>query len=193
MSLPRNMLILLLFVASCNVDPGNKRLNQEKDDNKSKIEEVQIIPEIKNIEPRKPTKYLYVVIETDEPKLVTRTDRIKTEPIISPSEGGVIPPKIEPGIDETIFRKEAISQFFTYTSDIITIEEYDEDKRYMEIDNYEKIVSRSVELANQRIAVQNHSLLGDLIDAEAKIISRNSFVFDSYKDASTYREKRLHK
>lgn len=131
-------------------------------------------------------KYLIVMIKTDEPRI--ETQKFETPTTIDRETGGVIPPAVHPG--QTTYYKETTSQYFLYTSDVIEIDDYDEDKRYREIDRYEEEKVRpALNEAARRIEYENSIPGGTPSNANAKVISKESKVFDTYREASQYRDK----
>lgn len=137
------------------------------------------VPEQRNI-PKTVTKYMYVFITTDEPEL-HRIEEIE------------LPSRIPGYYDDRVpkYRVYATSEFYNYTSEIITVSDYNEDKRYMEIEKFEKEVNRRLRDVNANLQTEERLMLADEpSNANATIISRNSFVFDTYREASEHKRKK---
>jgi hypothetical protein len=142
-------------------------------------------------EPISTKKFLYVVIRTLEPKIISEFVQDEQPPKRqsnpNPYTDGILPREIEPEFIQTpryVVRSKP--EYFTYTSDIIEVENFTEDSKYIEQDRFEKKVQKAVNDANRRIQFEQQSS-GKQVDAEAKIISRKSFVFDTYSEASSNR------
>lgn len=143
-------------------------------------------------EPISTRKYLYVVIKTVEPKIISewvKDDQpVERESVPSPSlTDGIIPAEVKPHfIKPPRYVVYSQPEYFTYTSDIIEVDNFTEESKYIEQDRFEKKVQRSVDDANRRLRV-DEQLSGKDVSTEAKIISRKCFVFDTYSEASTQR------
>jgi len=140
------------------------------------------------------SKFIYVVIKTNEPRIesnkIELPPPIQKDPIQSSNLlTGLVPEPVEPHyVQEPKYLKYAVSQYYYYTSDIVEIPNYSEDSRYMVVDKYQNQVNISLASANIRIQSENSYMPGDHVNADAKIISKESFVFDSYKEASISRD-----
>lgn len=112
-------------------------------------------PEITNI------KFCYVYTTTDEPETKYQSGDIN-------------------GLGGGIY---TVPELFTYKSSIIEIANFDEDKKYRFIDNYEQRVRSEFTIKNMRLQSEG-------THAECKIISSECFSFNSYKEASEHRRSK---
>ena len=131
--------------------------------------------------PETATKYVYVLITTNEPELhsIKEEAPLKTGPTgyFDDSEG----PK---------YRVYATPVHYNYASEIVTISDYNEDKKYMLMDRYENQVNQRLRDVNSNLKTQERLMMAETPShAEATIISRKSFVFESYREASEHRSK----
>lgn len=139
------------------------------------------------------TKYLFIIIKTNEPRIESK--EIPPEDIPQKMEAadittGLMPTTTTPHfLPEKKYLKYAISQTFNYTSDIVEISQYDEDKEYKEIDKFENEVLIKLSQSNRHLQLENMYKPGDYVDAEAKIVSKQAYVYDSYKTASIIRDE----
>ncbi len=154
-------------------------------------------------EPQTTVKYMYVVVSTNEPKIISETVEdlpdVDETPSNDPPPGesftdGILPREVKPHFLKPPklprYVKYAQPQHYTYTSDIVEVKNYTEDARLMEEDKYERKVQPTINEANRRIEFDNRMSSGKSVNAVAEIISRKSFVFDTYAEASKDRATR---
>ena len=149
------------------------RLNEPSESDNSIYEQAQT--------PKTVTKYMYVLIKTNEPEL-HQTVEEAPHPV---STGYFDEPRELPK-----YSTYTTNRYFNYASDIITISDYNEDKRYMEIEKFEKEINSKLSYVNSELRV-NESVLGssESTNASAMVLSRKSFVFDSYQEASEHKNR----
>lgn len=140
-------------------------------------------------------KYIYVVIKTNEPKIESEKMDLPPDPVMmerAASIGagdGLMPSTTPPQfLRDPVYVKRAVSQYFTYKSDIVAVPNYSEDNRYIEIDKYQKKIDWNIDIANGKLQIDDQFLQGGRTNAEAKIISKESYIFDSYREASLHRD-----
>lgn len=122
------------------------------------------------------TKYVYVKIQTNEPELETleipdHHVRGSFDDLFTPIES----PRF------------AVPRFYTYTSDIFEITDFTEDKKYQTIDQFEKSVRYQLSIADMNFISKNMGANPSKYHAEATIVSKQAFVFNSYREASENR------
>jgi len=139
-------------------------------------------------------RFLYVVIKTVEPKIISEFVEDKTtttdnsESSSNPYTDGILPREVKPTfIPSPHYVVYSKPQYFTYTSDVIEVNNYTEDSKFIEQDKFEKKVQEAVNDANRRIEFEQRSAGKQVDGADAKIISRSCFVFDTYGEASRQR------
>jgi len=117
------------------------------------------------------TKYLFVVIVTNEPIVKTRIKqpaRTFTDEVLG----------VSPLFEE---EKYLVDQHYKYKSEVFKIDHYNEDKKFIEIDKYEYKIKRQLMYSNVDPSY------GQI---ENTILSRQAYVFDTYKEASIVRSKK---
>lgn len=199
---------LIAFLTACNSDRSARERElelkekelaiREKELDKKSTSETDGTDTVPFIQPESVRKYMYVVIETNEPKIVSKyvqepaedrsTDNAN-ESVNSYTEG-YLPREVKPSfIPAPKYVRYSQSQYFTYTSDVIEVNHFNEDEKSRVEDNYDRKVQTSIEYVNRMLAMEDHSISGDPTNAVAKILSRKSYVFDSYSEASKHREE----
>jgi hypothetical protein len=136
-----------------------------------------------NAEPtytKKVTKYMYVLITTNEPQIHQRVEEASRPAV---SSGYYDEPREMPK-----YTTYTTNRFFDYASDILEIQDFNDDKRYKVIEGFEKEIRSKISFLNSNLQV-NESVLGSGggLNAKAEILSRKSFVFDSYGEASEHK------
>lgn len=134
--------------------------------------------EIQENKPIIETKYVFIRIKTNEPELEEieiggsdKNERFTFNGVDFPIE------HIEP-------RKFAKSQYYTYTSDIYEIVNFTEDKKYQAIDQYAKSVRRQLSIVDMNFSSKYNGAQPSQYNAEATIVSKEAYVFNSYREAS---------
>lgn len=111
------------------------------------------------------TKYLYVVIVTNEPTVATRTKK-HTNTFTENSLG--LPEMMEE-------EQYTVPRIRKYTSEIIEVPNYSEDNMYKERDKFESRIRKQLQYSNISSSYGN---------IEATIMSRRAPVFNTYAEAS---------
>lgn len=186
----------VILTISCNSTAQKEKILTQKQIESEK-RELEILRAEENqtnhIEPfvePKLTKFVYVVIKTYEPRLELKEvkdftpEKPKNRDILS----SVLPEEINAPV-ATKYVKTSVTEYYYYTSDIIEISDFSEEKLYKSVDLYEKKIEKSVDEANRKIQFQNNYMRGEYLNVEAKIISKENHVFNSYKEASIQREE----
>ncbi len=171
-----------IFLESCQ---NNKNKLREKE-RELALREQRIREEEQLLNQKKyskPTKYVYIVVQIREPKLISAVYLPATD---SWGVGKKIPAKI------TFEKKQYVGQ-------INKIEEYDEDKKYEFMDKMEIEFGRTI-IANIESRLSHEIFLEDNAvveierlekQAKAKIVGRELKIFDSYSEASISRQKMI--
>lgn len=201
MKLASIFLFTLIFATSCNssdVEKKESELKQKELELRQRelsIQQQEINAEkIKKHEQEAQTrvKYMYVVIKTNEPKIESEKMEPLPDPLIKREPSlttGLIPEEVQPQFQrDPVYIKYAVPKYFTYKSEVIEISNYSEDNRYIAVDKYQIQVNVSLAAANRNIQFENSYKPGESITAEAKIISKESYVFETYKEASLHRD-----
>lgn len=129
------------------------------------------------------TKYLFIVIDTNEPRLEQRSTTDLTPNLFSDEPMKASQPE-----------NYLVPEFYKYKSDVIEVQDYNEDKKYKEIDKFQELVEQRLRGVNQSLDINNNSGIGKPAKgAQASIIFKKAFVFDSYKDASVERDNKINK
>jgi hypothetical protein len=199
-------LAVLLFVAVVTTVPACKNIKDEEltlkerelaikqqelelKEREARLEEKPEVPteSREQAPPQKAaTKYMYVLIKTNEPELHRTVEAAPRRP---PSE---IPGYFDSEVRELpTYKTYTTNRYYNYTSDIATIDDYNEDKRYMEIEKFNKQITRKINYFNNDLEFNERSGGAEpsVLNERAEILSRKSFVFDSYKEASEHRSK----
>lgn len=129
--------------------------------------------EIQEYKPILETKYVFIRIKTNEPEL--ETIEIPNNHIRGSFDDMLAP--IEP-------IKIPKARFYTYTSDIYEIANFTEDKKYQAMDQFENSVRRQLRTVDMNFFAKNMGTDPSKYHAEATIVSKEAFVFNSYREAS---------
>lgn len=155
-------------------DPVSTSVNYQNNEATPTTNNAQLSSNI----PVEETKYIFVVIRTNEPEI----KEIELPQASSSFNTGYSRAPL------TEYEKYTVPKFYTYKSDVIEIPNYNEDKKYREMDKFEKSVRRSLEQVNFNLRLENERGRGKpAIGAEASIISKKAYVYDSYRAASEQR------
>lgn len=137
---------------------------------------------VKNMEAINPTKFVYVLIKIKEPKFShldgyrQMNDNLVYEQVIEE-------------------RNEVFWEEVIYTTDINEIKDFNEDAKYRFLDEVEPIIRMKLAYADSNFSNNVYGKCTDaskkssLVENHSKLIDKNIFVFDSYKEASIHREK----
>jgi hypothetical protein len=147
-------------------------LQQESTTNSTNTD-VNFPNEIQENKPIIETKYVFIRIKTNEPEL--ETIEIPNNHIRGSFDDMLTP--IEP-------IKIAKANFYTYTSDIYEIANFTEDKKYQAMDQFENSVRRQLRTVDMNFFAKNMGTDPSKYHAEATIVSKEAFVFNSYREAS---------
>jgi hypothetical protein len=142
--------------------------------------------------PQKIVKYMYVYIITDEPKITRESYTTEPPPRKPPSySGNPYMPELLEAVEmpQTRFYKSVKHQKFYYLSGIVRVDDYNEDERAYKTDIFSKGIEKQLEQVNRMLEMDNRMYSGEDVNVQAKIISRKSFIFDSYLEASNHREE----
>lgn len=155
---------------------------------------------IKPFTPTPITKYILVVIKANIPDLSTQLVDVNKEKRERQNREYELHKKYEEDmrklgtvvdnmIPETlleVFRNQytPIDHFYRYTSEVFTAEDFNEDSKYKLSDQYEERILRQLSIEDQR------SFISTLYEFQrkSKIVDKQVFVFNTYAEASIYKD-----
>ncbi len=188
-------LYILIAIAALNT------FTNCNDGNKKSIEDSKAstaMPVIKTVVPV--TKYVLVVIKANIPDLNTvlvdinkeKRERQNREYEIHKKyeEGmrnlGTVVDNMVPEVLLEVYRNQytPIDHFYRYTSEVFTAENFKEDDKYRISDQYEERILKALAAEDQR------SFILTLYEYQrkSKILEKKVFVFDTYAEASKYKD-----
>ena len=188
-------LYILIAIAALNT------FTNCNDGNKKSIEDSKAstaMPVIKTVVPV--TKYVLVVIKANIPDLNTvlvdinkeKRERQNREYEIHKKyeEGmrnlGTVVDNMVPEVLLEVYRNQytPIDHFYRYTSEVFTAENFKEDDKYRISDQYEERILKALAAEDQR------SFILTLYEYQrkSKILEKKDFVFDTYAEASKYKD-----
>ncbi|MBN8676445.1 MAG: hypothetical protein J0L56_20120 [Chitinophagales bacterium] len=118
------------------------------------------------------TKYLYVLIETLEPKVVTKPKSVQEQEN-----------ELKNGVSFPV-KKEVKFESFVHISDIVEVKNFKEDDKFRAIDKFEKTVRQKLSWTDYEVKNQipPDEYFADIY--KSNISDRKCFVFDTYAAAS---------
>lgn len=180
------VILILITLCACNdakekeLELRERELEVKEKEFQTKLESEKKVSDDESAL-RGPIKYLYVLIETREPK-------------VGPLEESEEAKKYDnelPGFDK---RPAYFAEYtaYTYKSDIVEIDNYTKDEEYKEIDKYEKEVARGFAYTNMMAEYEwnnpDHKVSGQV--PKCYVALKMAFVFDSYEKASKDKDMR---
>ena len=147
------------------------------------------------------TKYVIVTILADKPTLIKepfdipqpeeyKSSKVTTGTSLS---AGITPQPVDPHFLESpssikYFTK-IISNPTFFVSDVFEITQYNQDKRYMKMDEFEAQIQNQLDYRDRLYISEKSVLFEDATRAKSKIQVRTSHEFDTYQAASEFRQK----
>lgn len=147
------------------------------------------------------TKFLVVIVNTDQPVLVKEKFDIP-DPEANITKGkkssaslstGLSPEPIDAQFlkspSNTIYTTSSVSNPFFYLSEVYEINEFNEDKKFVKMDEFEKSILNSLGKRDKEYKIDHYLEFEGNSNVISKVTGRYGFLFDTYKEASEFRSK----